>query len=302
MAFKIFGIGMGLFLLGLLIWMLALRIWKGPAPRPTALPPLSPEEAAAFIEWHARHEVPVVRLSVAPGPASPNPANSGAGGCRLGGPAWLDSAAQWPRDRSGEPMLHLAQIDFAAIPPLPDFPASGLLQFFVAADDYGFGCDFDDPLNGDIRILWQPSPSPAGGWIQRPVSASSDTAPLGPDAAAMGRMLVPTLDRQRPGWSADWSMRDQAAVLSRTSGALDSYWDAAEMSETHHIGGYPDFVQSDFRSATCCPDHDVVLLQLWSVPMDDICWGDVGQANFMIRRADLAARDFSKVSYQWDCY
>ena len=31
-------------------------------------------------------------------------------------------------------------------------------------------------------------------------------------------------------------------------------------------------------------------------------WGDVGEAVFMIRADDLAARDFSRVAFYWDCH
>lgn len=30
-------------------------------------------------------------------------------------------------------------------------------------------------------------------------------------------------------------------------------------------------------------------------------WGDMGVANFFIRREDLLRRDFSRVWYTWDC-
>ena len=34
----------------------------------------------------------------------------------------------------------------------------------------------------------------------------------------------------------------------------------------------------------------------------EILWGDCGVANFFISRADLKARNFSNVYYNWDCY
>ena len=68
----------------------------------------------------------------------------------------------------------------------------------------------------------------------------------------------------------------------------------------HHVGGYPSFTQSDFREAGHYDDYDRTLLRLTSDA--HIGWGDVGEAVFLIRRADLAARDFSRVAFSWDCH
>lgn len=49
--------------------------------------------------------------------------------------------------------------------------------------------------------------------------------------------------------------------------------------------------------------YDVLLFQLNSGGTcgDEIMWGDCGIANFFISAADLAACDFSRVMYTWDC-
>ena len=67
----------------------------------------------------------------------------------------------------------------------------------------------------------------------------------------------------------------------------------------HKLGGYPDFTQSDPRGED---DDDLVLLfQLDTDREMGVMWGDAGIVNFFIRRADLIARDFSRVAYHWDC-
>jgi uncharacterized protein YwqG len=35
---------------------------------------------------------------------------------------------------------------------------------------------------------------------------------------------------------------------------------------------------------------------------DEICWGDDGVGNFLIRAEDLEKLDFSQVIYNYDCY
>ncbi len=259
--------------------------------------PLTDAEVAAFRDWHASQSIACVRLDAASQPPKLTP-----GGTRIGGPAWLMVGEAWPLDRSGAPMEFLAQVDFADLPPLEDFPRSGLLQFFIARDDY-YGCDFDNPLGGDVRIIWRETLAGEGVLTTRPMVTDEDMSPLSARAREQAIGLIPSLTNQQPGFSTDWALREMDQLLVRDDGRLDQYWDQSAnlLGDVHHVGGYPDFTQYDFRNANCCPDHDVVLLQLWSEPIRDICWGDAGQANFMISRADLLARDFSRVSYQWDC-
>ncbi|MEL7189687.1 MAG: DUF1963 domain-containing protein [Pseudomonadota bacterium] len=68
----------------------------------------------------------------------------------------------------------------------------------------------------------------------------------------------------------------------------------------HHAGGYPVFVQWDFRKPGEFDDYDTVLLSLTSD--EYVQWGDVGEANFLIRSEDLEARDFTKVIFWWDSH
>ena len=54
---------------------------------------------------------------------------------RVGGPVYLPEGIAYPSDESGQPLLFLVQINFAEMPPLPNFPKSGILQFFARADE-----------------------------------------------------------------------------------------------------------------------------------------------------------------------
>jgi uncharacterized protein YwqG len=61
----------------------------------------------------------------------------------LGKPYW-PTAMDYPRRTSdGQPMTMVAQINFSEVPPLGDFPRSGLLQLFVCAGqkDYALWCN-----------------------------------------------------------------------------------------------------------------------------------------------------------------
>lgn len=79
-------------------------------------------------------------------------------------------------------------------------------------------------------------------------------------------------------------------------------WYQANLYEIHHkIGGYGYFTQTDPREySPQYKDHKVVLLHM--ISDDEICWGDDGVGNFLIRAEDLEKLDFSKVIYNYDCY
>ncbi|MEG4347613.1 DUF1963 domain-containing protein [Microcoleus sp. A003_D6] len=66
------------------------------------------------------------------------------------------------------------------------------------------------------------------------------------------------------------------------------------------IGGYGFFTQTDPREySPQYKDHKVVLLHM--ISDDEICWGDCGVGNFLIRAEDLENLDFSQVIYNYDC-
>ena len=68
--------------------------------------------------------------------------------------------------------------------------------------------------------------------------------------------------------------------------------------QRHHVGGHPAFAQFDFREPGHYDEFDRTLLRLTSD--ENLIWGDVGEAVFLIRRPDLIARDFSSIVFSWD--
>ena len=57
---------------------------------------------------------------------------------KLLGTPYMPKGFDYPRDPAGRPLRLLAQINFADVPPLPDYPDSGILQFYIS-DDEEFG-------------------------------------------------------------------------------------------------------------------------------------------------------------------
>ena len=259
-------------------------------------PPATEEQEAAFAARLEPLRLPALQLEAAPG-ALPQIL-----GTRIGGPAWIPDGEAWPIGRDGRPMEFLAQLDFAELPPLPDFPDSGLLQFFVARDDR-YGADFDDPARSDVLLAWRPE-SPAGGRLhQQPPLDEIDSSPFEDENVRMsGRPLKAAQSSRLP--SHDSVAVEQVlaemdiANAANVGDLLDPLLDEDE-PPSQFVGGHPRFVQWDFRKPGFRDDYDRVLLQLDSD--SGLIWGDCGLAVFMIRRADLLARDFSRAAFSWDC-
>lgn len=244
------------------------------------------------------------------------------GGTRIGGPVWLADGANWPTGKEGRPLEFVAQLDFGTMPPLPDFPEAGLLQLFVGRDDL-HGADFDALDEADMILLWHPDGAVGGHLVPPPYlpdygapddDGYSATPFVGDTARASGVALRATpasmmprpYDRPVEALCAELGIDDRAEALEPLRLGLDQ----AAAYDRHHVGGHPLFVQHDPRLDLAHPpekrgqpspwrDHDRVLFQLTS--SNGLQWGDVGEAQVLIRRADLLARDFSRAIFHWDC-
>jgi uncharacterized protein YwqG len=259
-------------------------------------PALAGEEAEQFKGWYLNQQRPAALLSlgqeIEPGPH----------GCHVGGRVWIPQGEAWPTTSDGAPLQFLAQLDFADLPPLADFPRSGVVQFFTGADDL-YGANFDDLFVGAFRVIWRPAPDAAGALMESP-QAEEDYSPLSRKLRQASRRLVPKPATMLPSaYSADVGAYAPAVLDRPGSDAIVNWMDGHENAnrEVHHVGGYPGTTQDDFRRETRYASLDRVLLQLWSETDGSIMWGDMGQGSFTISQADLRAQRFDRVAFHWDC-
>lgn len=275
---------------------------SAPAPQQSStreqLQPLPQNKVEAFLDWYRAQRKPAVRLT--PDPDAPiEPL-----GTRLLGPAYLPDGEEWPRDDAGEPLLFLAQINFADCAALEGYPREGVIQFFIGVDDL-FGADFDNLLGGTrfIRVI---APDAKGALHDRPPTTRTDEYLYSPSQSDTVRDRGVMLVAESFEDQIDLSNReaDQRFFAMSEDHDLDPLYeaiDAIDQTRTlcHHTGGYPAFTQSDIRFDEKYAGFNQVLLRLTS---DDILmWGDAGECVFMMRSADLARGDFSQVAYSWDC-
>ena len=266
--------------------------------------PVEEAELDEFKSWHAATALPRVRLVVGEtGPAAPQAS-------RIGGRPWLPNSTRWPLDKQGAAQNFLAQLNFANTPRIEDFPARGLLLFFISKNA-GWSGDHDDDWRGDTTVIYVPEPDTIAG---------QEVAH--PEAERVGhrRRMFPFIDGHvfesgravsfQKGYTQaplpDWQMDAWHERFAGRPGdeAFDKICDAiadrtARAETEHYFGGHAQFTQDDPRSLDALKGYDRVLLKLG---FDDaIMFGDAGQANFIVRRDDLLARDFSKYMFTWDC-
>lgn len=265
------------------------REWAAENPPGPPLTDAEIDERVAALDALARPAAQLVPVEGAVGPA----------GTRLGGPVWLEDGEAWPAARNGDPAIFLAQIDFAELPPLTDFPEAGLLQLFLASDDL-HGMDLRHFERPDIVVRWRPEgfaePVRHDPVVEYP---GLETTPLSEAATHHGVPLRAVPIAMAPD-AVSFEVTDALRGLANRAGFDRLETHAEETGPlAHSVGGHPRFVQDDPRHDPALRSYDCVLLHLTSDA--HVQWGDVGEANFLIRREDLVARRFDRLLFTWDC-
>lgn len=234
---------------------------------------------------------------------------------KVGGDPYLPKGADYPRHPDGHALTLLAQINFAEVPKLPDFPEKGILQFFIDGTDNFAGLDYDNPLsqNGFRVIYYADVSENADDLITdfSPYAVENDLSFVGQYRMAFqsGEQVMTFINfhsYQLLGLpvprSEDWdNLSDEEK--QRIYEITDYYSDNIDEAG-HRLGGYPNFRQNDPRRNNPMIQDYILLFQMDTDEEDDkeILWGDDGIANFFIHPDDLKNLDFSKVLYHWDCY
>lgn len=207
---------------------------------------------------------------------------------KCGGCPYLTNAEDYPRDNDGRPMMFLAQINLDDMPPLPDFPESGLLQFYIGDDDC-YGSDsackviYIPEYKKDASALLSENPFESGYMGMTPF-------------ANEGKMIFEPSSRFICTECQEFNDKFENKVS-------DNEWTALYKlcyAQGSRAGGYPLFVQSSpvyYDNG----EFDTLLLQLDCDDECEIMFGDGGSCYFLISKEDLKNRDFDNVEYGWQC-
>jgi uncharacterized protein YwqG len=227
---------------------------------------------------------------------------------KVGGVGYLPLGTEYPRSKSGEYLALLAQINFSEMPPLENYPREGILQFYIAEDDYGM--DYDNLLEGDIKVIFHKTIEAHQSDFSFLDDFRADSIlPINPDIELKMNFtldaIVISAEDFRFEKVFDKNFYDFFDSLGENGEALFENYQKIFGEALHKVGGYPYFTQEDPRYyvENNYQDYTELLFQLDSDDAEnEILWGDVGIGNFFIKPEDLKKRDFSKVLYTWDCH
>jgi uncharacterized protein YwqG len=221
---------------------------------------------------------------------------------KFGGLPYLPKGVEYPKNPDGEHLFLLAQINFAEVPPLEDFPEKGILQFYIL-DEHLLGVNYDNPtIQSDWRILHFPDPDTNEenlitnfDFLPEPQEMIEVLPQNGCCALKFEEKYVPTIIENCGAVSyctADFALEDEL---------YDEYREKFSPFG-HKIGGVPRFDQNDQRPETLEEeDRYILLLQIDTDITINIGWGDGGAAHFFIKKLALKNLDFTEVIYEWDC-
>ncbi len=109
---------------------------------------------------------------------------------KFAGEPYLPYYQTYPKDITGEPMRLLAQINFAEMPTLQDFPSQGILQFFISSNIFTNAAHYhEDIFQQFYKIRFYPTVNTdiAAPIHETTVNASNDWFPINQELALQFR-------------------------------------------------------------------------------------------------------------------
>lgn len=216
---------------------------------------------------------------------------------KLGGAPYLPYTSDYPMDDRGYPLLFIAQVNFAEVPPLEHYPTTGVLQFFLSSVN-AQACTAryfphpdsnpDECISEADLLLLMKMGHPNRPWeppITRPGRLQFELGAAPPDVTdyhfeqcfANDRLLLTDDTLQR------------------------AYREYTDPARCHKLGGYGRFVQGDPRSSPWADPGFLEfepILQLNSDSENFGCvWQDWQEICFFVRPKDLKQQDFSHIRY-----
>jgi uncharacterized protein YwqG len=238
---------------------------------------------------------------------------------KIGGHPYWPAGKDYPVDDKGEKMMMILQVNCAEAGLKNPLPERGMIQWFISLNpDRMYGCkgNYDEDGTG-FRVVYHENIGESATPVDVPTHGSVDEAftPVKREVAidvvkedtAMGvsdgrfnRLFfdivkeITGVDHQNKMWY-EYMDNDDCLHFEQNMGMK---------RPRHQILGYPVFSQDD-----ACRDisqHDTLLFQLDSQfstadRKELVMWGDMGSGFIFINRDDLAARNFSRAYYCWDC-
>jgi Domain of unknown function (DUF1963) len=215
-------------------------------------------------------------------------------------------------------------------------PQSGLLQFFIRADD-NYGMNDRDFRGSGFRVVYHADlTADVSCWHHRPPTGTSNCTataermttsflPLGTRADELLTTYgipITSFVRQdnvppsRNDYRIETSTRSlltgqpdrgTASSSSSSSFAFEQWYEERIIPLDHEssdaaawLGGHPRWSQGDIR--THYPNEQYEALVSFASDGEIFQWGDMGDATFLIKEKDLLQHNFTNMLYSWDCF
>lgn len=212
---------------------------------------------------------------------------------RFLGLPYLPLGINYPKDKNGVPMIMLAQINFAEVPHLKNYPQQGIFQLFVSSTDWYDMEDYKILFHEDIAS----DPQKNFDFLTENLY---DESPIYCEHKLKFKKIVEYGGTEDFRFNLSFNGNDYYDFYETLSKQQQQEMDPLFDAIGHKIGGYAFFTQDDIR------DHrdgdkkgDILLLQIDTD--DKIMFGDSGVANVFINPEDLINRRFEKAYFNWDC-
>lgn len=210
----------------------------------------------------------------------------------------------WPAGKTyPDKMALLIQINFAEFPHIDDFPAKGILQVFIDANDAFKGKIFyHENITNPIDVSDKPTikdyPDSPTNSIYSLKGTKVSQCPCCWYNDEMNELFIPIFNKH-VGTNLK-NLYELGKMYSKETwdSLYDIYVSNSESWGTR-IGGYPNFTQNDVRDGHG-DQMDRLIVQIDSE--EGIMFGDCGIANVFIPYADMKAKRFEKAFFTWDCY
>ena len=240
-------------------------------------------------------------------------------GSKIGGKPYWPTDKDFPTDERGNKMMLLMQINCAEAGLKAPLPEMGMLQWFISINpERMYGCQGNYNEDGSGFAV-----------VYHDKATDDSTLPDVPTHATVEEMFTPVkremaLDVVKEetvmGVNDGRFNRLFFDIVKEITGVehTDKMWYQYLSNEDclyfeQHLGmkrprhqmlGYPVFSQEDARRDIAT--HDTLLFQLDSQFSDVdrkelVMWGDMGSGFIFVNHEDLAARDFTRLYYCWDC-
>ena len=239
-------------------------------------------------------------------------------GSKIGGKPYWPADKDYPMDMDGKPMLLVMQVNCQEAGLKAPLPEQGMLQWFISTNTermYGCRGNFDE--GSGFKIVYHET------------VGESNTPADAPTHKAVEEMFTPVrrevaidavIEQTSMGVSDGNFNRLFFDIVKEITGVehTDKMWyqyldnddclyfeQHLGMSRPHHqMLGYPVYTQDEVRRDL--DTLDTLLFQLDSQfstvdRKELVMWGDMGSGFIFINREDLAALDFSRPFYCWDC-